>query len=398
MTINRADKNETQGLGYIKAHMVPEQVVPGQDHTVRVDLGLAGATLPPESSLLNLLNKWDFDPTHYSHDALSIIPAEKLLEGLRVSLNPDNVHFASGAYSALDEVIRHLRINGDFKELIRISMSFPNTMQIAERYKVTVNSISSPDLNPKTSLENLLNNVEITPDTIVYIDLPNNPFGTYSLQLTREVIKKTIEGGGIPIIDLAFGEVLGRDFNSIIKLTLDKGGIVVGSLSKTQGLPGLRIGYFILPELSQYSQSRLFYPSSQKLVFRLNPRQAEVINYLYSRENGLSRAEKHALEVANYNIKTNEKLYKLIEDSKLLPIGDPNESPIQVVLSTNPKIKDLRTALLSCGITTESLLHYGPDPIIKDELLATAVRMLTPRPGELENLRERLSLFKQKYN
>ncbi len=76
---------------------------------------------------------------------------------------------------------------------------------------------------------------------ILYLDSPNNPTG---FQFTKSELQKLIKSfTGLVIIDEAYGEFSEYSLSSMVKTQNNL--IVVQTLSKSFGLAGLRLGYFI---------------------------------------------------------------------------------------------------------------------------------------------------------
>ena len=76
---------------------------------------------------------------------------------------------------------------------------------------------------------------------ILYLDSPNNPTG---FQFTKNELQKLVKSfNGLVIIDEAYGEFGEYSLSSMVKTQENL--IVVQTLSKSFGLAGLRLGYFI---------------------------------------------------------------------------------------------------------------------------------------------------------
>jgi len=76
---------------------------------------------------------------------------------------------------------------------------------------------------------------------ILYLDSPNNPTG---FQFSKNELQKLIKSfNGLVIIDEAYGEFSEYSLSSMVKTQENL--IVVQTLSKSFGLAGLRLGYFI---------------------------------------------------------------------------------------------------------------------------------------------------------
>lgn len=76
---------------------------------------------------------------------------------------------------------------------------------------------------------------------ILYLDSPNNPTG---FQFTKSELEKLVKSfSGLVIIDEAYGEFSEYSLSSMVKTQNNL--IIVQTLSKSFGLAGLRLGYFI---------------------------------------------------------------------------------------------------------------------------------------------------------
>lgn len=354
-----------------------------------IDLGLGTSPIGPAPELREPLRQRDpfYDLSQYSPDPLHTDTRELVIQ--RIGLNDlDNncvVFDGNGSYGAGDEVVRYLHLKGRDK-LIVPNYSFPNVAQWTERHGVAHSPLDTEHLNPISSLERVLELTELE-KAIVYIDYPNNPFGLGEPGLVRQVVDHVSQSGGIPIVDLAFGEVLGDEFRSAIQYTIDRGGVCLASLSKTQGFPRARAGYAILPPaLTQNG-----YSGSQRMVFGLAGESEFICQQLFSPDgNGSCLAKTHADRVAAYNSLTNSKLIGGLESLDLEVKPTDLRTPIQVVVSQLP---DFNQRLIREGIVTESLHDYRVT--LGNGLKGydhSAVRMLTPRSGEIEEVLRRVEL------
>jgi len=76
---------------------------------------------------------------------------------------------------------------------------------------------------------------------ILYLDSPNNPTG---FQFPKSRLKKLVKSfNGLVIIDEAYGEFSEYSLSNMVKTQSNL--IVVQTLSKSFGLAGIRLGYFI---------------------------------------------------------------------------------------------------------------------------------------------------------
>ncbi len=92
---------------------------------------------------------------------------------------------------------------------------------------------------------------------ILYLDSPNNPTG---FQFTKNELQKLVKSfTGLVIIDEAYGEFSEYSLSSMVKTQNNL--IVVQTLSKSFGLAGLRLGYFIASKkFTETFMSVLQYP------------------------------------------------------------------------------------------------------------------------------------------
>lgn len=201
----------------------------------------------------------------------------------------------------------------------------------------------------------------------------------------RNVVDHVSRSGGIPLVDLAFGEVLGDEFRAAMQYTLDRDGICLGSLSKTQGLPGLRSGYAILAP--KYTSDG--YKGDGRLAFGLNREAEFAYQRLFTRDkNGHTLAQKQAARAAEYNARANAELYAGLAKLGLI-VGDTDPRvPIQVIISNLP---DLYDRLAKQGLIVESLKDYSVT--LRRDVRGyhdSAVRMLTPKPGQVKEVLKRI--------
>ena len=292
----------------------------------------------------------------------------------------------NGSYGAGDEMFRLLR-NMGFVEVLVPTYSFPNVAEWSTRQGVTYTPLVADSLYPLESIKVVLGMGKELDRKIVYLDYPNNPFGQADPKLMREVVAHASEQGAIPLIDMAFGEVLGDEFKDGIQFTLDHGGIALSSLSKTQGLPALRAGRaFISPEIV-----KSFYHGSQRLVFGMTQEAQYIHELLYAPRNGGSYlAQIHAKNVADYCEATNSQLVSELGNLGLIVAPSNPCVPIQVVIAQD--IPNFYDRLAKEGLQTESLSDYQVTIGDNQGFGDSAVRMLTPKPGELEEVIRRVKM------
>lgn len=381
-----------QSLGYVVS--AERKMYDGQ-YGPEISLGLGNSPIGAAPELRTILQQRD--PFHelqnYPKDALHKKTAQVLIEGIGLQgVEPESVIFSgNGSYAAGDEIVRFLALqHNGFNKVMVPAYSFPNVSQWSARHDIPYEPIVTEELNPLASQQRILemNDADLK-NVVVYVDYPNNPFGVYDAQLTRRVVDKVTKAGGIPFVDLAFGETMGREFKDMMQYVYDRDGVSMSSLSKTQGLPDLRVGYALLPK--RFINDG--YSGDQRLVFGLHHEGEGVLQFLFSKEtdNQPTLAERHAQRVSTYNRQTNEQFYAALGGVGLLVAPTSLETQIQVVMSNYP---DLYQRLRRVGIVTESLADYAITLGARADLgyKDSAVRMLTPEPSQMDEVINRISI------
>lgn len=360
-----------------------------------IDLGLAanpsGAALSEENihSLTSTGQLQEYDSKVHHEDI-----KELLLDGIGIKgLSPNEVIFhPNGSYGAGDEVVRAL--SGYLSEkynkkptLLVTSYSFPNVNQYTIRHRMDYEPLPKGDtIFQEGSLRKLLEMQQgDLKGNVVYIDYPNNPTGIANPELLRKSVTHVKRMGGIPFVDVAFGEVLGEEFKRIIQYTVDNGGVCVGSLTKTQGLPALRAGYIILNK----DLGKSLYNGNTRLVFGLPAHVKNAYMMLFDQSRGLTIAEKQSQKAIIYNSQTNKIFYQFLSEMGIKMAPTNLETPIQLLYKTDD---NLFVRFASAGIKTESLDDYkGTVPKGEVGLGKTGIRILTPRNGQLEETMDRIN-------
>ncbi|WP_169717914.1 Histidinol-phosphate aminotransferase [Sporomusa silvacetica DSM 10669] len=371
--------------GYLFGH---EQLRYDGRHGDVIDLGLGVSPLGPAAELTaRLANRndttWLPELAHYPQDPTHRETCRMLLDGMDMTDVPaEAVVFSSqGSIGAADEVVRFLARQG-YHTLFVPTYSFPDIYRLAMRSGLRYRPVSGMSLNPLDAAAAMLklNRSELK-GAIVYLDYPNNPFGGADAELMRRLTVHAVRHGALPLVDLAFAEILGDEFRQAAKFVVDNGGIILGSLSKTQGLPHLRLGYAVVsPALLDKG-----YSGAQRLLFLLSPLANLILRTLFERSPGQEHlAWHHARRVREHNCRTNRLLYEGLRDMGLAVGCTDERSHLQVVMA---KVPDLWQRLMLHGVITESLQDY--DITLKGcsarcaPLGHQAVRLLTPAPGQL---------------
>lgn len=354
---------------------------------IEIDLGLAICPIGAAPELRELLKKRDAISSlcMYPIDPLHSETCQVLIDGIGLQgVSTDAVLFIdNGSYGAGDEMIRFLS-HLNYHEVLVSTYSFPNVVQWAKRHKILYTPLPTCMEDPLASLQEVLKmNKSGLCRRIVYIDYPNNPFGVANPEVLRNIIDHVIECEGIPLVDLGFGEILGTEFKEAIQYTLTKGGIVIGSLSKTQGLLGLRTGYAMLSQILIEEK----FLKGQRLVFGLNNEAEFIYQQLFKCSQGETLAQKHASRAALYNVQTNEKFIKELKGFGLHIGVTDLRTPIQVIISNDNQFYQ---KLAREGIKTTSLKDYSVSLADGSGFSDSAVRMLTPKTEYLEEVLRRI--------
>jgi len=176
---------------------------------------------------------------------------------------------------------------------------------------------------------------------ILYLDSPNNPTG---FQFPKNELQKLVKSfKGLVIIDEAYGEFGDYTLSNMVKTQENL--IVVQTLSKSFGLAGLRLGYFIAnKKFTNVFMSVLQYPYPLSTI---------------TIESGISALEKlNLMQNAVENIKTERK--RIIENLKKYDAFDVFDSKANFVLfDAHGSYKRIYSALAEQGISIRKLGKIG---------------------------------------
>ena len=163
---------------------------------------------------------------------------ERLIESISKfsKVSPEMVGVGNGSDQILD-----LLLSNFASKQTKVLTSKPTFGFFEERCKLySIPLISIPFSNDmKLNIDEFLKNSKNA--DILYLDSPNNPTG---FQFPKNKLQKLIKSfEGLVIIDEAYGEFGDYSLSNMVKT--QKNLIVVRTLSKSFGLAGLRLGYFI---------------------------------------------------------------------------------------------------------------------------------------------------------
>jgi len=176
---------------------------------------------------------------------------------------------------------------------------------------------------------------------ILYLDSPNNPTG---FQFSKNELQKLVKSfDGLVIIDEAYGEFSDYSLSSMVK-TLNNL-IVVQTLSKSFGLAGLRLGYFIAnKKFTDVFMKVLQYPYPVSTI---------------TIESGIESIEKsHIMKDAVENIKIERK--RIIDTLQKYDTFEVFDSKANFVLfDAHSSYKRVYSALAEQGISIRKLGKIG---------------------------------------
>ena len=159
---------------------------------------------------------------------------KKISESIKI--NPSMIGVGNGSDQILDIILSNFA-----SKQSRILTSNPTFGFFEERCKLySIPLIAIPFSNDmKLDVKDFL--IQSKNADILYLDTPNNPTG---FQFTKNELHRLVKSfDGLVIIDEAYGEFGDYTLSSMAKTM--KNLIVVQTLSKSFGLAGLRLGYFV---------------------------------------------------------------------------------------------------------------------------------------------------------
>ena len=191
------------------------------------------------------------------------------------------------------------------------------------------------------------------------------------------------------LLDVAFGEYILKESQKIAHLVLNAGGVVIGSISKMQGLPGSRIGYAIFSETLTTKYKKI--SGDDRLLLDINSIGNEIIHKLFV-GNSLkrSKAQEYAEESAKEIRNINKEIDEVLKNNGLITLSHNGYVPIRAVYG--PEIQNLKQWFSDKGILVESLSDYASTIPKSSRIdLKKYVRMLVPSRAKIKLLTKLLS-------
>jgi histidinol-phosphate aminotransferase len=245
-----------------------------------------------------------------------------------------------GVGNGSDQIIDLILSNFTSKET-KILTSDPTFGFFEERCKLySIPTIKIPfDKNMTLDLEKFLSNSKKA--NILYLDTPNNPTG---FQFQKRDLEKLIqEFKGLVIMDEAYVEF--SDY-SIVEMTKKINNLIVlRTLSKSFGLAGLRVGYFVASEKIIDTFTRVIqYP------YPLNTLAIEV---------GMMalRQSKYFTDVANLVRKERLRIITNLQQMKIFEVFDSKAN--FVLFAAGGSGQRIHNALIDHGISIKNLGKIG---------------------------------------
>jgi len=184
----------------------------------------------------------DFAIERYPDSQASVL-RQRLAEKLRISV--ENILAGSGTTEIIRLIaLAYFRQNDSVLILEPAYGEYEVACRIAGARPVKYRAPEKDGFAPK--LDNVIEIIRQRRPRAVFICNPNNPTGKY---LSRADIESIVEASGdtLLVLDEAYVAFVGKSWNSL-DLTERGNVIVMRSMTKDYGLPGLRLGYAIAPK------------------------------------------------------------------------------------------------------------------------------------------------------
>ena len=262
---------------------------------------------------------------------------ERLVQGLSeyIKMPIEMIGVGNGSDQIIDLIL------SNFATDTKILTSDPTFGFFEERCKLySISTIKIPfDGNMSLNIEKFLSNSKKA--DILYLDSPNNPTG---FQFQRKQLEKLIqEFDGLVIIDEAYVEF--SDY-SVVDMTKKTNNLVVlRTLSKSFGLAGLRIGYFVANKKTVDVFTRVVqYPYPLNTV---------------AIETGILalRKSKYFSDIAELVKKERTRIIEKLREMKVFKVFDSKAN--FVLFAANGSSKRIHKALIEQGIVIKNLGRIG---------------------------------------
>lgn len=264
---------------------------------------------------------------------------ERLIEALSeyINLPKEMIGVGNGSDQIIDLILGNFASKG-----VKILTSEPTFGFFEERCKLySIPTMKIPfEVNMNLNYEKFLEKSKKA--NILYLDSPNNPTG---FQFQRKQLEKLIHTfNGLVIIDEAYVEF--ADYSVIDMIKKVNNLIVLRTLSKSFGLAGLRIGYFV---------------ASKKTIDTF----ARVIQYPYplnsiAIETGILalKQSKYIKEVSEIIKKERARIVEKLRDMKVFEVFDSKAN--FVLFAADGTSQRIHKALIEQGIVIRNLGKVGP--------------------------------------
>ncbi len=224
----------------------------GKRRPTSINLGIGEPTLLPDATHFENATAWVAEHgCRYSTnigdpDLRAAIAAHYAYPGLD---EPDNVCITTGSQEAVYVILRTL-VDPENEEIVVVDPAFPVYAKIASVERIPCRRVTiDPRADDAFDADVIL--AAITPKTrMIVIGSPSNPTGrVISKATTKKIADALLARGGKPIFvlhdeiyrELRYTEDVG-EFGKVYPHT-----VIVNSLSKSNALTGLRLGWVIAP-------------------------------------------------------------------------------------------------------------------------------------------------------
>lgn len=159
------------------------------------------------------------------------------------SVDPDNIVVTAGSAEANLLVVLSVASSGDI-----VLVDSPNYMQVSGLLKLVGARVMYLEREPPKwnfPLQRALELLGRLKPKAVFVTDPNNPTGSYMTKREIEELALEAERRGVTLVfdEVYWGTERGEPKVSIAQISTSESFISVSGLSKTYGLPGLRIGW-----------------------------------------------------------------------------------------------------------------------------------------------------------
>ncbi len=247
------------------------------------DLQLAEAYFSDDYSLLQKIRKkyggyWRYDFTDFEYLYNPYFPTQNLYNELRLNLSSLLGNYPSGQLEINNSLANWARIDGSMlavanggaelidllrKKFIKVTLLQPSFDEYSRGLEKEQMHIIAPFPDSLTHLpQEIVNEVKSSGSNALVLINPNNPTGVRFKHSELSFMFKELKSLDMIILDESFADFIGtgRDTTFLDELEKYPNLIILRSLSKDLGVPGLRLGYIASADLDFISKVRADLP------------------------------------------------------------------------------------------------------------------------------------------